>query len=152
MMFAEEVKGQMSKQFFTRQGLKAFILGSSLCITVFPLAGLAIATAGLSLSPGEIQWSMIAIVFPVLLGVANFLTVTLTIQRSLLSMILIGAIIGIVLSSYGVFVLNYPQKVYGLQGNHRYLVLAVAPVFYGMIWAYPMRWINELFGLDERLS
>ncbi len=45
----------------------------------------------------------------------------------------------------GTFIYNIPEIVYGLQGNERYLALVVGPIFYGLVWALVVRWLNELF-------
>ncbi len=52
---------------------------------------------------------------------------------------------GFVRASMGTFIYNIPEIVYGLQGNERYLALVVGPIFYGLVWALVVRWLNELF-------
>jgi hypothetical protein len=57
----------------------------------------------------------------------------------------IGAVIGFVSASTGTFAFDIPEIVYGLEGNSRYLALVGGPIFYGLIWALPVRWMNGLF-------
>jgi hypothetical protein len=131
-----------------RQALRGLIIGSSLPATIWPLAGLGFASR--HLSAGTLNWLLIGLFFPVLFGLTNALTASHPACRGWARMLGIGAVMGLVSASVGTFLLNIPEIVYGLQGNRRYLALLGGAVFYGLVWAFPVRWMNELFASNER--
>jgi len=126
-----------------RRALRGFIIGSSLPATIWPLAGLGFESR--HLEAGVLNWLMIGLFFPVLFGLTNALTVPLPGRKAWGQMLGIGAVMGLVSASVGTFMLNIPEIVYGLHGNSRYLALLGGAAFYGMVWAFPVRWMNELF-------
>ena len=63
----------------------------------------------------------------------------------------IGAVMGFVSASVGTFLYNIPEIVYGLQGNSRYLALLGGPVFYGLVRAFQVRWLNTLFSFEDQV-
>ena len=126
-----------------RQIFRGFILGSSLPVTLWPLVGLGFKSR--DLPAGTLDWFVIGLFFPVLFGVFNAITVALPYRLTWLKMLGIGALMGLVSASVGIFTMNIPEIVYGLLGNSRYIVLPLAAIFYGLIWAFPMHWINQLF-------
>ena len=126
--------------------IKAFILGSSLCVTAFPVTGIIIGssvngTQGLS-------WLTIFIFFPIIFGITNILTAFLGV-RSKQQMFFLGAVLGLLLSSFGLFALNLPARVYGLVGVQQYLALIGGPIFYGLVWLLPMCFVNKLFEIHD---
>ncbi len=130
-----------------RRAIRGFIIGSSLPATIWPLAGLGLESRHLPV--GTLDWLLIGLFFPVLFGLTNALTVILPGGcKGLVRMLGIGAVMGLVSASIGTFLLNIPEIVYGLHGNSRYLALLGGPVFYGLVWAFPVRWMDELFTLD----
>lgn len=126
--------------------IKGFILGSSLLATIWPLAGLGFKSK--DLPTGTLNWLMIGLFFPILFGLVNAITVTLSGRKSWLIMLGIGALMGLISASVGTFLLNIPEIVYGLKGNSRYIALPGGAIFYGLVWAFPMRWINQLFASE----
>ena len=124
-----------------------FALGSSICISIFPIIGLGLASAKQENS--NIDWQVVTIVFPFLLGTFNVFTNWILAEQTIKKMALAGATLGLALSSLGLFVLNYPERVYGLEGNLQYLALIGGPIFYGLLWAFPMRWLNNSVKLNE---
>ena len=130
-----------------RRALCGFIIGSSLLATIFPIAGLGIASRDLPI--GTVNWLLIGLFFPVLFGLTNALTVILPGHQSWARMLGIGAVMGFVSASIGTFALNIPEIVYDLHGNRRYLALLGGSVFYGLVWAFPVRWMNKLFALES---
>ena len=131
-----------------RRALCGFIIGSSLVATIWPIAGLGFASR--QLPAGTLNWLLIGLFFPFLFGLTNALTVTLPGYQSWPRMLGIGAIMGFVSASVGTFTLNIPEIVYDLHGNSRYLALLGGPVFYGLVWVFPVRWMNKLFALDVK--
>jgi hypothetical protein len=129
-----------------RRALRGFIIGSSLPATIWPLLGLGFESR--HLAGGTLNWLLIGLFFPILFGLTNALTVTLPGRKTLLQMLGIGAVMGLVSASTGTFILNIPEIVYGLQGNSRYLALPGGAIFYALVWAFPVRWMNSLFSTD----
>lgn len=123
--------------------LKSFILGSSLVLSIFPLSGLAIASS--KHGNQDLSWLTICIFFPVVFGFANAFAAFLKIQENRLKMLLMGAVLGLFISSYGVFVAHIPERVYDLHGGKKYLALLGGPIFYGLVWLFPMSYVNRLF-------
>ena len=128
-----------------QRALRGFIIGSSLPATVWPIAGLGFASR--DLPGGTLDWLFLGLFFPVLFGVTNAVTAILPGRKGWVQMLGIGAIMGFVSASTGTFVFNIPEVVYGLQGNSRYLALLGGPLFYGLVWAFSVRSMNELFAL-----
>ena len=126
-----------------KEYIKAFIIGSSICGTIFPLV--LIASANARNGNHEIRWPTISIFFPIVLGLPNLIALFVGAQRTMLKMLCVGAILGLMLSSYGLFVLNYPEIVYGLKGAQRYRVLLLAPIFYGLVFSIPVHLANTVF-------
>ena len=129
-----------------RLALRGFIIGSSLPATIWPLAGLGFESR--HLPAGTLNWLLIGLFFPVLFGLTNALTVSLPGRKGWGQMLKIGAVMGLVSASVGTFLLNIPEIVYGLHGNSRYLALLAGAAFYGVVWAFPVRWMNDLFTSD----
>ncbi len=130
-----------------RSSLRGFVIGSSLPATLWPLVGLGAKSA--HLPPGALNWLVIGLFFPVLFGLTNAMTVSLKGSNGILKMFGIGAVMGLVSASTGTFLLNIPEIVYGLSGNSRYLALPGGALFYGLIWAFPVRYLNQLFKMGE---
>jgi len=126
-----------------RRALCGFIVGSSLPATIWPLAGLGYESRDLPV--GTLDWLFIGIFFPVLFGITNAVTAILPGRKGWAQMLGIGAVMGFVSASTGTFIFNIPEIVYGLHGSSRYLALVGGPVFYGLVWALPVRWLNQLF-------
>jgi hypothetical protein len=131
-----------------RHALRGFIIGTSLPATIWPLAGLGFASR--DLPTGTLNWLLIGMFFPVLFGVTNALTATHPACKGWVRMLGIGAVMGLVSASVGTFLLNIPEIVYDLHGNRRYLALVGGAGFYGLVWAFPVRWLNELFASGEQ--
>ena len=126
-----------------RRALRGFIIGSSLPATIWPLAGLGFESR--DLPAGTLDWLFIGLFFQVLFGLTNAVTAILPGRKGWAGMLGIGAVMGFVSASTGTFVFNIPEIVYGLQGNSRYLALLGGPIFYALVWAFPVRWMNSLF-------
>ena len=126
--------------------LRAFCVGSSLPVTFWPLIGLAVAAH----RNGAVQldFSMVGIVFPLVFGLTNAVSVRI-LDQTVGRMFLVGAIMGLGLASVGTFLLDIPGTVYQLEGSARYSALVLGPVFYGAVWAIPLRYLNLLFELHR---
>lgn len=131
-----------------RRAMLGFIIGSSLPATIWPLVGLGIASRDLPV--GTLDWFIVGMFFPVLFGLTNALSMTLPWRQNWAQMLGIGAVMGFISASTGTFLLNIPEIVYGLHGNSRYLALLAGPAFYGLVWAFPVRWLNEFVSSDVK--
>lgn len=119
--------------------LMAFVVASSLPVTLWPLAGLAVAT---NRSGAAFDFSVAAIVIPLIFGLYHMLSGLLVSIDSRSKYLIAGAFLGLLLSSLGTLVLNIPETVYGLSGPSQYLALIGGPIFYGAIW-YLILWPIE---------
>lgn len=128
--------------------LMAFVVASSLPVTIWPLLGLAIATKR---SGAVFDFSVAAILVPLIFGLYHLVTgLWLTNRKTYL---LAGAVLGLMLSSLGTFMLNIPETIYGLTGKRQYLALIGGPVFYGAIWYFVLWPIeNRVFPRSDSQS
>lgn len=119
-----------------RTPLSSFVIASSLPVIVWPLFGLAMATRR---TGAEFDFSIAAIFIPLVFGAYHAATVALGVKRSPRNTLIAGAILGLFLSSLGTFVLRIPETVYGMEGNTIYLMLLGGPLFYGAVWFFALR-------------
>ena len=107
---------------------------------MWPLAGLALASHR---SNSDLDFSVVGIVLPVLFGLYNAATVLVGVRRTRLSMLLAGAVLGLVLASIGTY-FGIPQRVYGFSAESQWVVLIGGPVFYGLVWAFALLPLERL--------
>ena len=86
---------------------------------------------------------MVGILVPLIFGSFNAITYTIGFTRTLKTMFLSGAALGLMLASLGVFILHVPERVYGLVGNQVYIMLIAGPIFYGSIWAFVLHTLEK---------
>ena len=120
--------------------LSSFIVGSSIPIVIWPLLGLAVAARR---SGADLDFSMVGILVPLIFGSFNAITYAVGFNRTLKTMFLSGAALGLMLASLGVFVLHVPERVYGLAGNQVYIMLIAGPIFYGSIWSFILHTLEK---------
>jgi len=137
----------MSKMTTSTRLIAAFVLASAVPVTVWPLAGLALAAGR---AGSDLDFSIVAIAIPVLFGAYNAATVAIPMRRTRTAMLLAGAVLGLVLASIGLY-LGIPQRVYGLDGQSQWLVLIGGPLFYGLVWAFALLPSERLI-LSDRLE
>ena len=111
--------------------LLAFIVASSLPVTVWPLAGLGIAAQR---SGADFDFAIAAIVIPLLFGSFHALSTAIGLPGSRKAYFLVGALLGLVMASIGTFIAHIPETVYGLTDNRKYLALIGGPLFYAAVW------------------
>ncbi len=129
-----------------RKAILSFVVGSSLPVTLWPLLLLGLADA--RNQTAQLDFSTVGLFFPVALGLANVATTRFA-KRSFSGMLFAGAIVGVLMSNIGTFGFDVPGRVFQLQGNGRYLALAAGPLFYGLIWALPLRYLNQLLAAER---
>jgi len=114
-----------------RSPIIAFIVASSLPLTLWPLAGLAIAAHR---SNSTFDFSIAAILVPFLFGTFHAISVAINLPSSRKAYFLVGAGLGLLMASIGTFLAHVPETVYGLTGARRYLALLGGPLFYSAVW------------------
>jgi len=62
------------------------------------------------------------------------------------SLLITGAVLGLLIAIYGVFVLNIPSAV-GLPPPLHDIPLIAAPILYAILWRYVVHPINQLLGV-----
>ena len=113
--------------------LIAFVIASSLPVTIWPLAGLGIAAHR---SGASFDFAIASIVIPLLFGSFHALSKALGLPRSRKAYLFIGATLGLLMASIGTFIAHIPETVYGLNDNRKYLALLGGPLFYGAVWGF----------------
>lgn len=124
----------------TKSLFAAFAIASAIPVTVWPLAGLAIASYR---SGSDLDFSVVAIALPVMFGLYNAATVRIGMRRTLINMLLAGALLGLVLASIGSY-LGIPQRVYQFSEETKWLVLIGGPVFYALVWGFALLPLERL--------
>ena len=132
-----------------RTPFTAFIVASSLPITIWPLAGLAIAAARIS---ANFDFSVAAILIPFIFGAFHAAIVYFKVSPSRKTMAIAGAGLGLGLASLGTFVFDIPRVVYGLEGSSRYIALLGGPLFYGAVWGIVLVWLESKIGMSDNID
>jgi len=126
-----------------RSFIKSFTIASSLPITLLPLAALGLAAA---LHGADINFVLIAVVIPAVFGFYHATTIALGLPLTRKAFIYAGLFLGLLLSGFGTLVLNIPCRVYGLEGDLRYLAMIAGPFLYAALWSL------VLWPLQRKLS
>lgn len=63
-------------------------------------------------------------------------------------LLITGAILGFLITFYGIFWLNIPQLI-GLPDQIRYLPLIVGPLLYAVLWRYLVKDLNNILYLKD---
>lgn len=91
------------------------------------------------------------LITPVLIGLANMLFIYFLEKKPTknvnLRLIWFGVASGLILSSLGVFVFDTPSSLFGITNNLRYAPLIIAPIGYGIIWRFVIKFLNNAMGL-----
>lgn len=128
--------------------LKAFIIGSSYFVVMWPFLYLSLAKNARPES--NFEFLFVPLVLPFVFGVVNILVVGLS-QRVLPHKSqerywIFGMLYGLGLSLYGNFGKDIPVGLFGLPDSSiQYAVIPVAMVLYGLIFRYILKNLNELF-------
>lgn len=116
-----------------KSSLVSFVIASSLPVTLWPLGGLALAAHR---SGAEFNFSIAAILIPLLFGLFHAVSTALGLPRNRRAYLLAGAALGLLMASIGTFIAHVPETVYGLTGSKKYLALLGGPLFYGAVWGF----------------
>lgn len=117
----------------------AFLVGSSIAATLITLVytGRAFRGAG---RPSSVPFEVIAIVVPIAFGLANVINVRL--GNTIKTAFFVGAVLGLLFSMGGRFVLQLPEKIFNMKRQSTGLVHLVAPIVYALIFAIIVRQLN----------
>lgn len=128
--------------------IRAFISGMVLPSIFLPFALLTITLMG----KNDILNIKFIHVIPLIWGIWNvfyFATLKEFLPKNLdLRLFLTGAILGLLVAFYGVFILHLPSLI-GLRENVYYAPLLVLPILYGILWRFIVKPLNDLLGLQE---
>lgn len=113
--------------------LCAFIVASSLPVTIWPLAGLGLAVTR---SGADFNFVIAAVLIPLMFGIFHAISIAFGLPNSRKAYLCVGAILGLVMASIGTFAANVPETVYGLTDNRKYLALLGGPLFYAFVWGF----------------
>ncbi len=127
---------------------KAFVIGSSYFILVWPFTYLSVAT---KLNPATtFDFTFVPLVLPLIFGVVNVLIVS--VGSAILSRYiemrywLFGFVYGLGLSLYGNFGKDIPVGLFSLPDTWvQFLVIPVAMILYGCVFRYVLLNLNRLF-------
>lgn len=132
------------------KALKAFIIGSSFPVIIWPFLYLGIASF---LNPAtSFDFEIAALTLPIVFGFLNL--VQLRFQK--LSWLSknnrywsVGILYGLVLSLYGTFVSQLPRELFLLPDSPiQYITIPLAILAYALIWRYIVQNINSLFNVE----
>ena len=124
-----------------KSGFKYFVIASSLPATLWPLLGLAVSNTR---AGGDLDFMYVGLIVPLLFGLCNSISSFVKFERNKRNMLLTGLLIGLVMASVGSY-FGIPERVYGLTGNIRFLVLIGGPIFYGMVWRFVVYPLEQAF-------
>jgi hypothetical protein len=129
--------------------IKAFIAGMILPSLILPFGLLAMLMIG----KNEILGMPSIHAIPLVWGAWNVLYFAflrkLLPENLDLRLFITGALLGLLVAIYGVFVLKLPSII-GLPGNVYYGPLFALPILYGILWRFIVKPLNDLLGLYNR--
>lgn len=128
--------------------LKAFIVGSSLPATWFTLWYVGRAHKANKPVPGLPDYEFVCIWILIAYGLTNALAhskfIKKFIKRDIIRMAVCGAFLGVILSSYGTFVGNFPVDMFGFSEKNWNAPLYFAPFLYAAIFVVIVHNINRI--------
>ena len=134
-----------------RRLLLAFIIGSSLASTIFSLSYMGVANVQFKGIP---NYEYMAFYVPLFYGAFNVLTVALTKKfdkfkyATLAIPAIVGALHGLVFSSFGRYVLNnLPVKNFQFTENNEWQMHLYAMAYYAIIYGVVVSFLNKLYFL-----
>jgi len=60
-----------------------------------------------------------------------------------------GIILGFILGLVEVYVVKLPERALGMTGVMVYIPIFIAPVFFGALWRYVVKWFNAFFEIKD---
>ena len=132
------------------KALKAFIIGSSFPVIVWPFLYLGIASI---FNPGaSFQFEIFALTLPIIFGFLNLIQLRFQ-KLSWLSKNnrywSVGILYGLALSLFGTFISELPMELFLLPDSSiQYLTIPWAILAYALIWRYIVKNMNSLFAIE----
>lgn len=131
--------------------LKMFIAGMTVPSIILPLLMLIVHGLGKS----QILTIPFFHFIPWIWGIWNILYFVFFFkylpQNTSLRLLITGAVLGLLVAAYGVFVLKIPSLV-GLADCCNYLPLLIGPILYAILWRFLVGPLNHLLGIYEESS
>ena len=132
------------------QHLKAFVVGSSFPVVIWPFFYLGVSS--FHYPDAKFSMDLVPVFLPFIFGFYN--VVLLAIKRtwfasaSMNYYLVAGALYGLGLSLYGNFVKDIPVDLFQLPDSAiQYLVIPVAILLYALVWRYIAGNLNRLFDI-----
>jgi hypothetical protein len=131
--------------------LKVFIAGLAFPATILPFIYSSLFLSGHN-AVINIPVQFIPHYLPIIFGLWNMLYFAIgekcPIKNKYRRLLAWGALLGLIATLIGIFIIGLPELLYGLTGPLQYLPLIVVPIFYGLIWRYVVSSLNDLLGLE----
>lgn len=119
--------------------MQAFITGALTSLLTIAYVGRAYYKAG---SPPDVPFRTIALTLPILYGLANYILVV-RLKNSRAGAFAVGLVFGLLLSLFGRFMLDLPQKIFGFSPDREWVVHGSAMALYAVIFGVVLRWLNS---------
>ena len=127
--------------------LVAFLVGSSILSTVFTHVYVGIAIYSQN-RPADVPYELLPIIVGVMYGLGTMvLNRIIGIGWSRNWALLVGAVVGLVLSIMGRFGADLPKSLFSFQSHREWLVHVIAIVIYAIIFRF---WVYYLLSLSCR--
>jgi hypothetical protein len=130
--------------------VKAFLAGMAFPALFLPLAYSVLFLLEPRVMRGH-SLQFIPMYIPIIFGITNVLYIKMhdgsTGGNVNFSLWVTGACLGLIVALFGVFVLDVPALVFGLNHGLQYAPLVVLPLVYGLIFRFIVKWINKLLAI-----
>lgn len=130
--------------------VKTFMAGLTFPATVLPFIYTALYLCERS-SVHQAPLQFMPLFIPIVFGVWNVICITgakcCPCNNPSIRAFADGAILGIIVSLVGVFVLDLPALLFGWEDNLRYLPLLLVPIIYGLTWRFIVYPLNRMLGV-----
>lgn len=122
--------------------VRAFSAGIVIPVLILPL----VLCTALHFGQSQILGVVFLHYIPIIWGVWNALVFGLFQNHSNCRYLFAGALLGILIAAYGVFVLHVPEII-GIPSQYHLLPLVVAPIAYAIFWRFLVKPLNSLLGV-----
>lgn len=132
-----------------------YLIKAMLAGMAFPSFFLPLVYTGLYLQDSAaIESTMLAFIpmyLPMLFGLANVIYLKFSnsfpVKDINAQLWITGACLGLLVALVGIFMLQVPELVFGIQGGLKYMPILFLPIVYGAIYRTIVKWLNIHFGI-----
>lgn len=122
-----------------------FVSGMAFPAIFMPLAYTMLYTIrGETLTEASMQF--LAMYVPLSFGLTNSICISFS-SASNMMLAIFGAVLGLIIASLGIFVLDIPAIVFNIKSNFEYFPLIIHPILFALIFRYIVKWFNDLLGV-----